>query len=295
MNPEDVPAIQKYLADLDARLRRNPGINPEDGLADAREFLSSEWKALDDRGVVVSDAELYRHLVRKFGPPDEVAAAYAVNSEPPVSAAVADIPSYAPTAPPGRRRAWSTASALVAVVAVAIAWFALVRSNQDHAHADVTVEPVWASRVVSFTPGNPHSVLSHDSAAVLGPADYRPELPEKGQLHSYLTLGRGGIVVVEFDAVWLCDGAGPDLRVVEVGNLAEPMDVAVSRDGTTWIDVGKTRGAESLIDIAPFVHPTDRFRFVRLTDAKGVMAKDNQWPGADVDAVCALHAVAAEQ
>jgi hypothetical protein len=67
--------------------------------------------------------------------------------------------------------------------------------------------------------------------------------------------------------------------------------VAVSRDGKQWIEVGRAKGAESEIDLAPFVHPGDRFRFVRIVDAKCINVSHNRFPGADIDAVGALHSV----
>jgi hypothetical protein len=240
------------------------------------------------------DDDLYRYFVRKFGPPDEVAAAYVGEAAASVTTAVIKIgpPTNSTTSSAGRP--WRVASIAVAAIIAVGVWFVVAESHHDRARADVLMEPIWAGRVVSFTPGKPHSVRSNVAAAVLGPADYRPDRPEDDQVNTYLTLGRGGTVVIEFANGLLRDAVGPDLRIVEVGHLNEPMDVAVSRDGDRWIEVGRTRGADSLIDLASFVQPTDRFRYVRLIDAKGVTAKDNEWPGADVDAVCALHVAANE-
>ena len=67
--------------------------------------------------------------------------------------------------------------------------------------------------------------------------------------------------------------------------------MAVSRDGKQWVAVGRAKGAESEIDLAPYIRAGDRFRFVRLTDAKSVMASNNSFPGADIDAIGALHSV----
>lgn len=110
-------------------------------------------------------------------------------------------------------------------------------------------------------------------------------------MEGFVALGQGGTLVVEFVDALLCDREGADLKIVEIGPLAEPFEVAVSRDGKQWIEVGRAKGAESEIDLAPFVHPGDRFRFVRIVDAKCINVSRNRWPGADIDAVGALHSV----
>src|SRR5262245_50348165 len=71
------PAIQRYLMALKERLRQTPGAQAEEGLADAHEYLQSEWEAVGHQQPAFTDDELYRHFIRQFGPPDDVAAAYA--------------------------------------------------------------------------------------------------------------------------------------------------------------------------------------------------------------------------
>ena len=78
MNTQPHPMIRKYLTALEARLRRTPGVVAEEGLADALEFLQSECESLARRGALISDDELFRHFVRKFGTPDDVATSYAL-------------------------------------------------------------------------------------------------------------------------------------------------------------------------------------------------------------------------
>ena len=80
INAQPHPIVQRYLTALEAKLRRTPGVVPEEALDDALEFLQSEWESLTRRGALISDEELFRHFVRKFGPPDDVASSYAVAS-----------------------------------------------------------------------------------------------------------------------------------------------------------------------------------------------------------------------
>jgi hypothetical protein len=52
-------------------------------------------------------------------------------------------------------------------------------------------------------------------------------------------------------------------------------------------------GATCTIDIAPYVEPGQRFRFVKLMDAKAGKSNDSEWPGADINAVGAIHTLPA--
>jgi hypothetical protein len=300
--PENDPAIQRYLTNLQESLRRRR-LNPDEGLADAREFLQAEWESLvDDGRLSLAESELHDHLVRTFGSPEEVAAEYAAaaqlveESAAESAAGLADRETLPPAAgspktAPGRlRMVWAGAIAAgAATVAMVAIWLALGSAGRHAAASAPQDRVIWADGVVAFEPGIPHSTLSNEPGAALGPPDFRDDLAESKQYHAYVTLGRGGRLVLEFTQAPFCDGAGPDLKIFEVGPLAEPVIVAVSVDGREWIEVGRTKSSDNTIDLAAFVRPDDRFRFVRLTDARGVRAKDNQWPGADIDAVCALH------
>ena len=98
-------------------------------------------------------------------------------------------------------------------------------------------------------------------------------------------------MVLEFSGASLYDGDGPDLKIVEIGPLAEAVEVSVSSDGQEWLAIGCAKGAESTLDLRAWAQPGDRFRYVRLVDLGTVSAAKNHWPGADIDAVGALHAV----
>jgi hypothetical protein len=76
--------------------------------------------------------------------------------------------------------------------------------------------------------------------------------------------------------------------IVECGGQIEPTRASISDDGEKWIDVGVARGSRSAIDIAPFVREGQRFRYVRLIDAKAGLSNRTRWPGADIDAVGAI-------
>ncbi len=99
------------------------------------------------------------------------------------------------------------------------------------------------------------------------------------------SIGKAGTLVVQFTDNALTDVNGPDLYIFEIGKV-EPTNLEISKDGITWIKVGKIDGGVSEVDIAKFVQPGDLFYYVRLTDLK----QHSALPGADVDAIAAIGA-----
>ena len=142
----------------------------------------------------------------------------------------------------------------------------------------------FATRVVSFTPGNPWTkvVENQDPAVTLGLPDYT----SSGSKYKDLCLGAAGELILEFD-VAIYDGEGEDIYVFEVGGDVEATAVAVSRDLNTWYDIGKVSGATAGIDLNGKIPENGKFRYVKLTDLK--TAASGSWPGADIDAVSGLN------
>ncbi len=99
------------------------------------------------------------------------------------------------------------------------------------------------------------------------------------------SLGLGGDLTVQFLDNALTDVNGPDLYIFEMGQI-EPTDLEISKDGKTWIKVGKIDGGVAEVDIGPFVKQGELFYYVRLKD---LMTKSGE-PGADVDAIAAIGA-----
>jgi OOP family OmpA-OmpF porin len=150
-------------------------------------------------------------------------------------------------------------------------------------------EICWADSVVSFTPGEPAPGRSRDPKSAVGRPDYKGTDDAEDEV-TYVSLGHGGELVLEFSDNVLVDGEGADLAVFEIGPEVEPILVAISEDGVNWLDdVGRLEGSTSVVDIGPFVGPGRRFRFVRLTDARTGKSNNSAWPGADVDAIGAIH------
>jgi len=96
-------------------------------------------------------------------------------------------------------------------------------------------------------------------------------------------LGTRGVLVLEFTDNAITNVNGPDLFIFEMGAI-EPTNLEISKDGETWIDVGKIKGGTAEVDIAEFVRPKETFTYIRLTD----LVTSSTLPGADVDAVAAI-------
>jgi len=146
-------------------------------------------------------------------------------------------------------------------------------------------EKAFADTVTSFTPGDPMSKqTAKDGTLALGLPNY-----ERGRgIETAITLGCGGVLELQFTDNVLIDRQGPDLHVFEVGPDVEPTFVSVSTDGSEWSEVGGIEGGTASVDISDVAEAGDVFRFVRLTD-DGEDCSGN-YPGADIDAVGAIHA-----
>lgn len=144
----------------------------------------------------------------------------------------------------------------------------------------------WATRVVSFEPGSPWTSydIHIDPALVLGKSDWNGKTLASSR--GAVTLGAGGVLVLEYN-IGIYDGDGDDIYVFEIGDQVEPTEVEVSKDLTTWYEVGTAEGRTAGVDLRGKVPEDTRFRYVRLTDLKKYPGGD--WPGADIDAVAGLN------
>ena len=129
--------------------------------------------------------------------------------------------------------------------------------------------PLLQTQQVKNVLGEPDVITGFDAEDITG-------------IHS---LGLGGTLTIQFIDNALTNVNGPDLYIFEIGQI-EPTNLEISKDGKTWIKVGKIDGGVSEVDIASFVKQGELFYYVRLTDLK----MDSALPGADVDAIAAIGA-----
>jgi hypothetical protein len=155
----------------------------------------------------------------------------------------------------------------------------------------------FADAVVSFAPpppgpGRPDPAVLNPADA-LGPPNY---VPPNGV--GYVSLGDGGNIVLQFTNNALT-GSGTsdfDLWIFEIGPDVEDTFVDISKDGTTWFQVGKVFGATSGINIDAFGWGVaDQFFYVRLTDDTNEGQQTGSTVGADIDAVGAISTVPADR
>ena len=240
-------------------------------------------------------------LRAQTGRPAALAAEYG-GDDPPADESVANTDRADASTRMRRRRTLSYT--LLAATMVACAAAVLLRGNATSAGAApyITVGSVaggttfpfedvhWAERLVFFAGGTPGSQQSTRPDAALGAPDC---VNTETQPERVICLGRRGELVVEFLDRCAIDGPGADLVVIELG-YSEPVFVDVSEDGESWLETGATRGHWGTIDLAAIDAGDRKFRFVRLRDAGSNKSRDTVCPGADVDAIGAIHTVSAQ-
>ncbi|WP_407556262.1 OmpA family protein [Winogradskyella sp. 4-2091] len=127
---------------------------------------------------------------------------------------------------------------------------------------------------------NHPKLLTQDVKNVLGEPDVIETFDDATGIYS---LGLAGTLTIRFTDNALVDVNGPDLYLFEIGQL-EPTELEISKDGKTWIKIGKIDGGVAEVDIGPFVKQNDLFYYVRFKDLK----EKSGVPGADVDAIAAI-------
>ena len=156
---------------------------------------------------------------------------------------------------------------------------------EDRKGNTVTV-PVeaFADEVISFEHGNPWTSDpdNQDPNLTLG----LPDSSNASQSTGDLCLGDHGSITLRLGLPFY-DGPGDDLYIFEVGPNIEETKVAVSSDLKTWYSICTAEGRTAGLDLAGKVPAGMTFSYVSLTD--GDAKSDGSYPGADIDAVCALN------
>ena len=105
----------------------------------------------------------------------------------------------------------------------------------------------------------------------------------------YVSLGKGGTLVLKFTDNVLVDGPGPDLHIFELNTDAEDIFVWISRDGKIFIPVGKVSKQTPSIDIRPYAQPGATYSYIKLRDNPAQGEQEGPTVGADIDAVGAIN------
>lgn len=138
----------------------------------------------------------------------------------------------------------------------------------------------FADSIVSYSPGlpPPAEAFGQPEKALYEP-DYTSYLSPE-----YVSLGCGGVLVLQFQDNGFVDMPGDDLYFFEVGPSVEPFDVEISSDGKKWKKVGPVDGGTTSIDIRSADKGLKEiYYYIRLTDLKSFCPGNT--PGSDIDAV----------
>ncbi|MDX1995470.1 MAG: choice-of-anchor A family protein, partial [bacterium] len=115
---------------------------------------------------------------------------------------------------------------------------------------------------------------------------------------NFLSLGFGGVAIIEFTQDPVLNGTGPDVRIVETSygdanrafsQYPERVKVEASQDGVTYVEIGQTSDKDQSYDLGAL----DWARYFRLTDISDV--NSTRFPntrdsdGFDIDAVEGLN------
>ncbi len=143
----------------------------------------------------------------------------------------------------------------------------------------------FADAVYSYSPGPDVAANYNNPNAALGIPDW------SGNNFTAASLGEGGYLTLQFtdNSLTTSGDNAKDLHIFEIGGVVEWMNVAISTDAVSWIDLGDIKGQPSSIDIDAVAGVTlgALYSFVRLSD---ILPNQSGSPfgEADIDAVGAI-------
>jgi outer membrane protein OmpA-like peptidoglycan-associated protein len=149
----------------------------------------------------------------------------------------------------------------------------------------------FADSVILYDPGalgqgtgDEPDIKFQKSENALGTPDFH--LSEEG---SFVSLGRGGILVLKFVDNVLVDGPGPDINIFKPNINSDDVFVWISHDGFVFFPVGKTSGGNTVIDIHQKTKPNLFYPYIKLKDDPAQGGQNGAALGADIDAVGAIN------
>jgi outer membrane protein OmpA-like peptidoglycan-associated protein len=144
----------------------------------------------------------------------------------------------------------------------------------------------FADKLVEYNVGHPAPTKKNrDSTQCLHEPNYVDY-----STPNYVSLGCGGILILEFTNNGFMNLKGDDLYIFEVAPSRESMKIEISTNGKDWIYANKISGGTSSIDLSDFnIDNETVFYFVRITDLKDTC--NGKSSGADIDAVGAINSV----
>ena len=148
----------------------------------------------------------------------------------------------------------------------------------------------FADSIVLYDPGAPGEGTGDEPAPEFRHAELALGTPDcrTDKDSGYVSLGKGGTLVLKFTDNVLMNGPGPDLCIFEGNSNPEDLFVWISQDGTIFIPVGKVTAENFTIDIRDYAELGATYAYVKLRDDPDQGEKNTPALGADIDAVGAI-------
>lgn len=144
----------------------------------------------------------------------------------------------------------------------------------------------FADEVISYQPSDNVGSPYNDPEKALG-------IPDGGAFSGWVSLGDEGMIILKFTDNYLTTSGNdsPDLWIFEGGSDPELTDIAISTNGTDWIEVGSTTEQIAGIDIDAYLDSGvalgEQYSYVRIIDLLPHQS-GGKYEGADIDAVGAI-------
>jgi hypothetical protein len=136
------------------------------------------------------------------------------------------------------------------------------------------------------------AIYAYVVGANVGPGHDDPTATLGAPDNTSYSLGVNGWLILEFtdNSLTASGDSTADLHIFEVGGEVEWMNIAISVDASSWIDLGSLRGQPTSIDIDAIagVIPGTKYRYVRIADDPRSSLSGYPFGEADVDAVGAI-------
>lgn len=149
----------------------------------------------------------------------------------------------------------------------------------------------FADEIVLYDPGALGSQTGEEPTShfqnytkALGPPDN-----ENFRDTSFVSLGKGGTLIIKFLDNVLVDGLGPDLKIFMMDSIVEEIKVWISQDNKIFHFIGFASSQNSTLDIQTGAEPGGIYPYVKLRDCANQGELSGPALGADIDAIGAIN------
>jgi len=148
----------------------------------------------------------------------------------------------------------------------------------------------FADSVILYDPGAPGRETGDEPDKKYQKPENALGLPDMQSDSGFVSLGRGGTIILKFSDNCIIDKPGPDLSIFMKAEKSESAKVWVSRKGRFYQFAGIVDSKNTLIDLEGKVSD-GIYQFVKIRDASENSPDTSGALGIDIDAVCALNSM----